>query len=299
MTRKESAMKDYFVYLPNRDDQSIWGCVATGAGYTRVPAGSPYPLRRHPLDHHFTWGRGRTLHSFQIIFISEGKGVFESRRTKATEIDAGTVLILFPGAWHRYAPDPATGWVEHWIECGGAAFEKAVRSEIIRPQQAVLRTGLDADMLHCFDRIHTLSQSDALANQDKLSTLGLHLLSVLAGLQRRERGFEAASDQMVQRSLAMIALRCHEAINLPALARELGVGYSRFRQAFKARVGISPKQHHLDVRIQKTKELLANTNKPVKEIADILGFESAFHLARQFKLRTGKSPTQWRARHSR
>lgn len=292
-------MKDYFVYLPLRDDTGPWGCVATGAGYSRVPSGSPYPLRRHPLDHHFTWSHGRTLHSFQIIFISEGKGVFESRRIKATEVGAGTVLILFPGAWHRYAPDPASGWVEHWIECCGPAFEKAVRSGIIRPQQAVLRAGLDADILHGFDRIHTLAQRDALANQDKLSTLGLHLLSTLAGLQRRERGFEAASDQMVQRALAMIASRCHEAISLPAVARELGVGYSRFRQAFKARVGSSPKQHHLNVRIQKTQELLANTTKPVKEIADILGFESAFHLARQFKSRTGKSATQWRAIHQR
>lgn len=289
-------MKDYFVYLPPRRDAGPWHCVATGAGYARVPPGSSYPLRRHPVDHHFTWGRGRTLHRFQIIFIAEGRGVFACGGLKEVRFGAGTLLLLFPEVWHRYAPDPRTGWVEHWIECGGPAFEQAMRDGVIGPRQAVLRAGQDADVLFAFDRIHTLAQRDALANQDPLSTLGLHLLSIVAGLRRRERGGEGAGDRMVQRALAVITSRCHERIQLPAIARELGVSYSRFRQAFTARVGRSPKQYHLDVRLQKAQELLAGTEKPIKEIAHILGFESAFHLSRQFKARTGRSPSQWRRR---
>jgi AraC-like DNA-binding protein/quercetin dioxygenase-like cupin family protein len=288
-------MKDYFTYLPDRETASLWGSVTTSVGYTRVPSGHVYPLQRHPVDHHFTWAQGRVLHAYQIIFISEGTGFFESKAvSRRYQVKAGTLLLLFPGIWHRYMPNQETGWVEHWMECRGPAFDRAVKGGLIRPRRAVLETGLDADILFCFERCHALAQRGALANQDALSTLGLHLLSVVGCFQRQGRGFEIASDDRVQRALALIALRCQETLNLPVLASELGIGYSRFRQAFKNRTGISPKQYQLQIRLQKARDLLANTDKSIKEIAEILGFESAFHLSKQFKQRMGVSPNQWR-----
>ncbi|MBI5385134.1 MAG: AraC family transcriptional regulator [Verrucomicrobia bacterium] len=288
-------MKDYFVYLPDQNASSIWGCAATSAGFARVPPHSPYPPHRHPVDHHFTWSQGRVLQAYQIVFVSEGRGLFESAVVpKHHSIEAGTVLLLFPGVWHRYAPNPETGWVEHWIECRGSAFDEAARTGLIQPRRAVIRTGLTPDLLHPFDRLHTLAQRGGLANHDMLSTLGLHLLSAVARSQREERGLDQAIDDVVERGHALIALRCQEPLNLNGLASELGVSYSHFRHAFKARLGVSPKQYHLQVRLNKAQDLLANTVKPLKEVAEILGFESAFHLSKQFKKRVGQAPSAWR-----
>jgi transcriptional regulator GlxA family with amidase domain len=64
---------------------------------------------------------------------------------------------------------------------------------------------------------------------------------------------------------------------------------------------MSPRQHYLNARLQKAQDLLANTSASIKEIAEILGFESAYHLSHQFKSRVGVSPRQWRGvavRHS-
>lgn len=293
-------MKDYFVYLPDHYAGSIWGCVATSAGFVRVPPGSDYPRYRHPVEHHFTWSQGRVLQAYQIIFISEGRGVFESEvAPRHHEVKAGSVLLLFPGIWHRYTPSPETGWVEHWLECRGAAFDEAVRIGLIQPQRPVLPAGPTSDLLHCFQRCHALAERGALASQDVLSTLGLHLLSIVGHLQREERGFARAIDEVVERGHALIALRCQEPLNLTALVQELGVSRSHFRQAFKARLGVSPKQYHLQVRLQKAQDLLANTSKSIKEVAEILGFESAFHLSKQFKARIGTAPQSWRGRFRR
>lgn len=290
-------MKDYFVYLPERAADPLWGCVTTSVGFARVAPGGSYPPHRHPVDHHFTWSKGRVLQGYQIIFISEGQGVFETELgTQRQAVEAGTVLLLFPGVWHRYAPDPATGWAEHWLEGRGPAFEEAVRRGLIQPRRAVLRTGLAPDLLYCFERCHALAQHDALASQEMLSTLGLHLLSVVLRLQRADGASPRAIDRVVARAHALIALRCQEPLRLRKLALELGVGYSHFRHAFKTRLGVSPKQYHLQVRLQKAQDLLVNTDKSIKEIADILGFESAFHLSKQFKLRCGLAPALWRVR---
>lgn len=290
-------MKDYFVYLPKQSANSIWGCVATGAGYTDVLPHTLYPRPQHPVDHCFNCNEGRVLRSYQIILISTGSGMFEcAAQPDGQRVGPGTIIILFPGIWHRYRPDPETGWVEHWIECQGPVFDAAARSGLIHPKHSLLKAGAASDVSDCFERCHSLARMDAMANQDLLSTLGLHLLALLGHQRRGERGFTKAIDDVVQRAHMLIALRCQEPLNLFALAAELGVGYSNLRHSFTARVGLSPRQHYLNTRIQKAQDLLARTTKSVKEIAEILGFESAPHFSKQFKKRVGVSPADWRAK---
>jgi AraC-like DNA-binding protein len=288
-------MKEYFIYLPKQTGSSVWGCVATAAGYTNILPGKPYPPRQHPLDHHFKWEEGRVLQSFQIIFISAGTGVFESASFPGTrQVDPGTIILLFPGVWHRYRPANGTGWTEHWIECQGPVFDAACRDGLVRPERCLLKAGARSDWNHCFEWCHSLARADAVANQDLLSTLGLHLLAMLVHLQRGERGFTKVIDDVVQRAHTLIALRCQEPLNLPALAKELGVGYSTLRHSFHSRMGTSLREHYLNTRIQKGQDFLLNTPKSIKEIAVILGFDSDSHFSNQFKRRVGKSPNQWR-----
>ncbi len=252
-----------------------------------------------PADHHFEWSRGRVLQFYQIIFISEGAGVFESEHTReARTVDSGTLLILFPGVWHRYAPDSAVGWAEHWIECQGPIFDDAVRSGIVQPTQPILHTGLEPDLLRCFERCHALAGRGAIANQHLLSTMGAHLLSVIGYLQNAPR-FDRRIDELIESAHALIALRCQERLSLPAIAAELGVSYSHLRQTFTERIGLSPKQYHCQVRLQKAQELLASTTRSVQEVADILGFHSAFQLSKQFKEHFGQAPQHWRSKQLR
>ena len=293
-------MKDYFVYLPKQPANSIWGCVTTSVGFANILPDTPYPRRQHPVDHYFNWNEGRVLQSYQIILISAGTGMFESAALPGTQfVEPGTVMVLFPGIWHRYRPTPETGWVEHWIECQGPVFDEAARSGLIQHKHSLLKSGSVRDLSDCFERCHSLARIDAMANQDLLSTLGLHLLALLGHMRRGERGFTKAIDDVVQRAHTLIALRCQDRLDLPALAAELGVGYSNLRHSFMARVGISPRQHYLNTRIQKAQDLLVNTAKSVKEIAEILGFESASHFSKQFKSRTGDSPIDWREKLTR
>lgn len=293
-------MKDYFVYLPRQTGSSIWGCVATAIGYTNLLPGQPYPPRQHPLDHHFKWQEGRVLQSYQIILISAGTGIFECAAFSGIQrVEPGTLIVLFPGVWHRYQPAKETGWTEHWIECQGPVFDSATREGLIHPRRSLLKPGILHDFDDCFARCHSLARIDAVANQDLLSTLGVHLLALLSYLRRGERGFTRTIDDVVQRAHTLISLRCQEPLNLPALAKELGVGYSNLRHSFQSRMGVSLREHYLNTRIQKGQEFLLNTGKSVKEIAELLGFDSASHFSTQFKQRFGKSPVDWRSKMAR
>jgi AraC-like DNA-binding protein len=287
----------YFIYLPGRRNQGPWECTATSVGYEPVCPGSCYPPKRHPVDHYFTWENGRVLQAYQLLYITEGRGFYESEFCSRTRtIEAGTVIILFPGIWHRYSPDSETGWVEHWIECRGNAFDRARETGLLRPERSVLRVGLSPDLLQGFERCHTLARRRSASIQAMLSTMGLHLLSILYSMPRLPAHVVRPIDQKVNRAQLLIASRYHEMQTIKDLAQEMSVGYSYFRQAFKAATGLCPKQYQLQIRLQKAQEFLSNTTKSIAEIAEILGFASPFHLSRQFKKHVGIAPQIFRKR---
>jgi AraC-like DNA-binding protein len=291
-------VKSYNAYLgvPGRQEDP-WECTATSVGYERVQPGSPYPPRRHPVDHHFDWDHGRVLSAYQLVYVTEGQGVFESEVSpKCHRIEGGAVMTLFPGVWHRYAPDSKTGWVEQWIECCGPAFDRARSAALLRPERPVWRVGLPAELLQAFERCHVLAQQRSAGVQALLSTMGLHLLSVLLRAAQTHSGAPSAMDHKIQQAQILLARRYHERLSVQQLACELNVSYSSFRQAFKAQTGISPKQYQVKIRLHKAQDFLANTSKSIGEIADILGFDSAFHLSKQFKESTGLAPQAWRRR---
>jgi AraC-like DNA-binding protein len=291
----DTVSQNYFAYLPENRLCAAWGCTVTALGHTRIRAGSSYPPRRHPDDHHFTWESGRIIDAFQIVQITRGRGSFESARTQGPQlIQAGNLFLLFPSVWHRYAPDRGTGWTEHWVECRGHAFDAALATGVLNPGHPIQPA--NQDLAHVFNEIHAWAKRDPLANQGVISTLGLQLLALL--LREATPDHTSQEEMLVQRAMMLMLERCHEPLNLPHLARELNLGYTRFREMFKAHAHTSPKQYHLRIRLNRARDLLRNTDKPLKEIAHLLGFHSAFHFSSQFRTSQGLSPRAWR-QHAR
>ena len=63
----------------------------TGVGFTDIPARTPYPPPGHPELYDFQWRLGRTLPEYQIIYIADGTGVFESASTGRVDVKSGNV----------------------------------------------------------------------------------------------------------------------------------------------------------------------------------------------------------------
>ena len=123
-----------FRYLPASPELSHWGLGVSAAGVAHIDPGTPYPPRNHPADHYFAWSRGRRLDAFQIVLVTSGRGIFESREVGQCSIEAGTAFLLFPRVWHRYRPDPETGWEEKWTEFRGPVVESLRRSGAAAPR---------------------------------------------------------------------------------------------------------------------------------------------------------------------
>lgn len=289
---------DFFRYVLPHADAAHWGAAVTGGGVIRVRAGDPYPPAGHPADHSFAWRTGRVLASFQVVHVAQGAGEFESEATGLRRVVAGTALLLLPGVWHRYRPDPATGWTEKWVEFNGTVPRRLAQAGVLTPAGAVVPVASPGELEARLDRIHEWLRHEADGLESELSAGALGVLSLL----RQARPDPAESKPAaiaVARARRLMEEEGTATLPLPELARSLGVAYSSFRREFVRRTGLSPQQYQGRVRLQRAQRLLGGTDQTIKQIADRLGFSSAFHLSAAFAAHFGLPPREWRRRARR
>ena len=84
-------------------------------------------------------------------------------------------------------------------------------------------------------------------------------------------------------------------ITMKGLAEELGVSSVTLSVEFKNEMDITPFSYLNNIRIEKAKELLLNTDMLVKEVRNAVGFCDERVFERRFKKNTGMTPGQYRS----
>lgn len=293
---QERAESNLLRYLSSTPEAEAWGVAVAAGGRQAIVPGEAYPPQNHPDDHMFRWETGRVLGACQIVFITSGRGRFESRETGLVEVTAGTAIVILPGVWHRYAPDAETGWTELWIELQGPTIGRLVKQDVLDPHRAVVPVRRALELERLMKSIHArLLGAEATGLDPERAALGLQVLAIVAGTQRASAEVRLHAPA-INRAERLLAANVDTPPGMPELARELGMAYSLFRREFKRHTGLAPYQYLQQLRLEKARRLIGNTDESIKEIADRLGFASAYHLSAAFKARYGEAPAHWRHR---
>jgi AraC-like DNA-binding protein len=285
---------NFFRYLPTSDRDRQWGLYVVSAGHQQVLPGQDYPPRGHPKTHDFVWQRGRVLQEFQVIYIIKGEGVFESRPTGHVPVHAGNVIVLFPGIWHRYTTVKEIGWDEYYVAFHGEDAQRLWDREFLDPRQAVLETGMDDAILHSFNALLDRIRSERIGFQQLIATDTQAIVAGVLAAVRRQRTSSHITEAVRQLKLELEKISEGVPI-IEVLAGELNMSVSHLHHVFKEHTGLSPYQYHLQLKIQRAKEMLHDSGLAVKQIAGILGFQDLYHFSKIFKRKTGVSPLKWRS----
>lgn len=294
MSTPDKTARDYFRYFATPPEMNIWGLAVTASGFTRIPPGASYPMSAHPDDHALNWTRGRVLDALQIVLIEEGRGRFETRQTGLVEVGPGAAFALLPGVWHRYQPDPQTGWVESWLEARGPLVTRLISKKIINAAQSVRANVLATEMEASLQRLHTHSRENGASHDPARSAAAYAVLAAWEQAGRIENAPPTRLSHSVGQLERILAERYTEAVNVRELSKKLGVAYSHLRRAFKQHTNYAPWQYVINLRMAHARRLLASTDATLDEAAAQLGFSSAFHLSATFKQVHGISPSAWR-----
>lgn len=288
-------MSNYFKYLNVGSLEENWGFYITTVGHSLISPNQHYPNNEnHPQNHSFSWNKGRILNGYYLIFISNGQGVFESALTKPATITAGTCFFLYQGVWHRYKPHSNSGWEEYWIGFNGHYADELMNKGFFSSISPFINVDVNADLLSLLHKLIATVQTSYAGYNQVIAGITLQILGILNAVSMQQENRNDPTAKLISTAKFILERSLDKPVDMEKLVRELPMGYSKFRKAFKESTGESPNQYHLNLRLNRAKGLLASTALNINEVASQTGFDSIFHFSKIFKMKMGVSPKCYR-----
>lgn len=282
-------------YPITSEEDELWGLTITTVGRQNISEQESYPPEKHPAGYYFNVDKGRILNEYQLLYITNGNGVFTFGNSKQScLITEGKMFFLTPGVWHTYKPLENSGWNEYWIGFKGEIIEKIVKEGFFLNKNPVFNIGMNEEIIDLYYKAIEIANEERSGFQQALSGIVMNILGLMY-YRNKTRAFE--DEELINKiNKAKVIMREDVYKNTSAedIAKNLGISYSGFRRAFKELTGTSPSKYMLELKLNEAKLLLYNTNLPIKEISYSLNFENPDYFPIFFKKRTGKTPSEYR-----
>lgn len=232
--------------------------------------------------------------------------VISGERTEL--LGPGDLVFVEPGRDHALAShppgeSPLPGAARTLLLCGYCEFSKESLTPLLDvfPSLTIVR---EEELLKHPWLKGTLDQlsSEYMSQQpgaelvvNKLTEVVLvELIRINFGREDQSRFVTALSDKRIAKALQQLHSNPHKSWTLEKMAEEVGMSRAAFARRFKDLVGQPMFEYLTILRVQRARELLRDTNLPVYEIANQVGYESELAFTKTFKKHTGTTPTRFR-----
>lgn len=287
-----------YKYLVRSQRDIDWGITVNTVGAESVPSQyTVYPPRKeHPDDFYFTPSRGRILDSYQLLYITRGKGVFYTSPEHHIAIGEGDIMVLQPHTWHSYFPDKRTGWQEYWIGFQGINMDSRFQNNFFRKDQVVYHVGVQDNIVQLYEQAIQVAMEEKAACQQFLAGIA-NLILGMTMYYAQNCGFDNKAAEQIDKAKVIIRENLLDNITAEEVASKVNMSYSWFRKLFKEYTGLSPAHYIQELKMQQAKQLLSTSRRTVKEIAYSLNFEELTYFSQVFKKYTGFTPISYREKY--
>ena len=218
----------------------------------------------------------------QLLYTLKGSGCcFINGKTY--KIKKGNLIYLSPNTPHEY--HSTNSWETLYITFNGSGVDNFFDIE-----SSVHTLDENFDFYKYYRELYELNKDPAMYKK-KSVCLYSFLISLKEQLTQPEKKTKRRIHLMTR---AMHYLSENTNMSLADAAAEFNISEEHFCRIFKSYTGYRPFEYVNLVKIQKSKELLKNTNYSVGEIASQSGFDSHSYFTFIFKKYTGMTPTQYR-----
>ena len=161
-----------------------------------------------------------------------------------------------------------------------------------------INVGLHCDLLKLFHNLIETVQTSSYGYHQVIAGITLQILGVANAASTDKEQTKDTIGKLITKAKFLLQESLEKPVNIESVARDLPMGYSAFRKAFKKMTGESPNRYHLNLRLNKARFLLTSTTLSISEVAYQTGFDSLFYFSKLFKKKNGKSPKLYRAENT-
>ena len=138
-----------------------------------------------------------------------------------------------------------------------------------------------------------LYESSPAVSEEKLFAV-VKVATMLASYILSEQMISDERSEVAKRLSEYVEEHLREPLSVEKISRDLHLSRSALYRLFEHNVGEGVKHYVMQIRIERAKRTLAQTDLAVSEIAALCGIESVHYFCRVFKKKTGKTPLEYR-----
>lgn len=253
---------------------------------------------------------------YEINYVMSGI-LHEIIAGKYFTLTAGNILIMAPGVFHACVPETDA-------DCYNILFEKDYFSRISESfksydpnnylthlSENTIYTTIDTGELEevkitaskALKISHNLVHHSDLYENLSLENTASELLLLLTKLPRHEFDFKSGKQQQRENfspdDIVRYITDNFDKINLSDTALRFGYSKCQLHRILKKHTGYTFTELIRNMRMQRARHYLLNTHLPMKNIAYLLGLDSAEHFSRMFTKHRGMTPKAYRDTYMR
>ena len=227
--------------------------------------------------------------SYMAMFTVSGKGIL-TYNNQDHILSEGSIFIVDCNEYHYFKPI-TENWNYRWLHYNGIAahtFYELLYSGSPHPIFCKDPALTEKIYENITELILVPSIYNEISISQELSTLLTSLVTEELILRNEP------SNKYILSAIDYIENNYMNDIDIEQLAELVHLSKYYFIRLFKQCMGVSPYEHVINLRINKSKHLLMGTEMSINEIAESVGFNDESHFIRTFKRITKITPDKFR-----
>jgi AraC-like DNA-binding protein len=238
-------------------------------------------------------------HDFLLCLSGGGFILTGNRRFR---VEANEMAWISGHHPHAHWADPADPWELLWLRVDGRAMEETCN--MLSVARLPVFSGIAIESLGKeFLRILELMKLRPLALDAMLNAAVAEILALLCENRQAEPldpfGVLPGDSADVREALTKMALYPDRSWRVAVLARLCRLSEPHFYRKFKQATGSTPIDWLRRERINHARRRLLESDDPIKQISEQVGYNDPFFFSRDFKRYTGVAPKNYRKQHIR
>jgi AraC-like DNA-binding protein len=236
------------------------------------------------------------------LWVDSPKRVFElhggmASLTQPGQLHSAEGDLMLPGRWM---------WMQFRVPLDGRSAMPGLTARetlAVRKSLGSMKSPLfhfSPDLEHCMERLlaehRRPTPESAIAARGVLHELIAWIIRDHRAEQLRQESEPAGYSPPIMKVVQWLGEHMDENISVGDLADVAGLSPSYFRRWFHREIGSSPSDYVTQLRIERSKKLLAETAKSITEIAMEMGFNTSAYFTAVFHRETGTTPSDFRRR---
>ncbi len=231
----------------------------------------------------------------ELVLMTEGRTVAYAD-TERCEITAGDAFIAFPNQIHRYESFGVERYFIFIINPNLMPDLTAVFTNSLPRGNAIRGIAGDPEIIRLAEQLTALGKDDSRYAKTKQQGYLLVLFSTL--LSRLELTETSSGESHTLKAIISYCMQNYQnELSLSVLERDLHISKYYISHLFSDKLRIGFNEYINSLRVSFACHYLRHSNKPVTEIASLVGFNTSRTFNRAFSKQIGSTPSEYRQKN--